>query len=122
MTEKRFTTTGNILHDGLANSKTITVETEEDAEILCGVLNDLNEKGELLDKITDIIASYEMKREQMNSLKKENKQLKQSVNNLKDTIIKITIAYQRKYDRTIVDLVDEVHDEDITDLIKELKE
>ena len=50
---------------------------------------------------------------------KENEQLKQSVNNLKDTIIKITIAYQRKYDRTIVDLVDEVHDEDITDLIKE---
>ena len=52
----------------------------------------------------------------------ENEQLKQSVNNLKDTIIKITIAYQRKYDRTIVDLVDEVHEEDITDLIKELKE
>ena len=52
----------------------------------------------------------------------ENEQLKQSVNNLKDTIIKITIAYQRKYDRTIVDLVDEVHDEDITDLIKELEE
>ena len=53
---------------------------------------------------------------------KENEQLKQSVNNLKDTIIKITIAYQRKYDRTIVDLVDEIHEEDITDLIKELKE
>lgn len=52
----------------------------------------------------------------------ENEQLKQSVNNLKDTIIKITIAYQRKYDRTIIDLVDEVHDEDITDLIKELEE
>lgn len=55
-------------------------------------------------------------------LKDENEQLKQSVNNLKDTIIKITIAYQRKYDRTIVDLVDEIHEEDITDLIKELKE
>ena len=52
----------------------------------------------------------------------ENEQLKQSVNNLKETILKITIAYQRKYDRTIVDLVDEVHDEDITDLIKELQE
>ena len=58
----------------------------------------------------------------LNGYDKENEQLKQSVNNLKDTIIKITIAYQRKYDRTIVDLVDEVHDEDITDLIKELKE
>lgn len=53
---------------------------------------------------------------------KENEQLKQSVNNLKDTIIKITIAYQRKYDRTIVKLVNEVHDEDITDVIKELQE
>ena len=58
----------------------------------------------------------------LNGYDKENEQLKQSVNNLKDTIIKITIAYQRKYDRTIVDLVDEVHDEDITDLIKELQE
>ena len=43
-------------------------------------------------------------------LKQDNKELKQSVNNLEDTIIKITIAYQRKYDRTIVDLVDEVGD------------
>ena len=60
--------------------------------------------------------------ELVNNLAEENEQLKQSVNNLKDTIIKITIAYQRKYDRTIVDLVDEIHDEDITDLIKELKE
>ena len=58
----------------------------------------------------------------LNHFAEENEQLKQSVNNLKDTIIKITIAYQRKYDRTIVDLVDEVHDEDITDLIKELQE
>ena len=56
-----------------------------------------------------------------NSLADENNQLKQSVNNLKDTILKITVAYHRKYDRTIVDLVDEVHDEDITDLIKELQ-
>lgn len=59
---------------------------------------------------------------ELNALVEENEKLKQSVNNLKDTIIKITIAYQRKYDRTIVDLVDEVHDEDITDLIKELQE
>ena len=60
--------------------------------------------------------------ERVVDLLNENEQLKQSVNNLKDTIIKITIAYQRKYDRTIVDLVDEVHDEDITDLINELQE
>ena len=60
--------------------------------------------------------------ELLNNLSEENEELKQSVSNLKDTIIKITIAYQRKYDRTIVDLVDEVHDEDITDLIKELQE
>ena len=55
-------------------------------------------------------------------LAKENEQLKQSVNNLKETILKITIAYQRKHDNTIVNLVDEVHEEDITDLIKELQE
>lgn len=60
--------------------------------------------------------------EENEDLKQENEELKQSVNNLKDTIIKITIAYQRKYDKTIVDLVHGVHDEDITDLIKELKE
>ena len=41
-----------------------------------------------------------------NEMAKENEKLKQSVNNLKDTIIKITIAYQRKYDRTIVDSTD----------------
>lgn len=57
-----------------------------------------------------------------NELSEENEQLKQSVNNLKETILKITIAYQRKHDNTIVNLVDEVHEEDITDLIKELKE
>lgn len=59
-------------------------------------------------------------REQNCQLEKENEQLKQSVSNLKDTIVKITIAYQRKYDRTIVKLVNEVYDEDISDLIKEL--
>ena len=68
----------------------------------------------LIDDNTEYVA-------EINQMHKENEQLKQSVNNLKDTIIKITIAYQRKYDRTIVDLVDEVHDEDITDLIKELE-
>lgn len=52
--EKRFTNTGNILHDALAKSKTIKVETIEDAEILCGVLNDLNYKAELFDKVMDI--------------------------------------------------------------------
>lgn len=58
----------------------------------------------------------------LNDLSNENELLKQSVNNLKETILKITIAYQRKYDRNIVDLVDEIHEEDINDLIKELKE
>lgn len=58
----------------------------------------------------------------LNALHEENEQLKQSVNNLKETILKITIAYQRKHDNTIINLVDEVHEEDITDLIKELKE
>ena len=86
------------------------------------VMNEFDE----VEYITDIV-DYEDRDfadfiEFANEMAKENEQLKQSVNNLKDTIIKITIAYQRKYDRTIVDLVDEVHEEDITDLIKELKE
>lgn len=80
------------------------------------------------DEDDDCFELYESKEDsqkvcdKLNNILDENEQLKQSVNNLKDTIIKITIAYQRKYDRTIVDLVDEVHDEDITDLIKELQE
>ena len=81
---------------------------------------------DLLNKLADENRQLKTKIKTYNDvhelLKADNQQLKQSVNNLKDTIIKITIAYQRKYDRTIVDLVDEVHDEDITDLIKELKE
>ena len=83
-----------------------------------GVVTSVNEE-ELVyvdkNELEQLIENYQQ-------LEKENEQLKKSVNNLKDTIIKITIAYQRKYDRAIVDLVDEVHDEDITDLIKELQE
>ena len=41
---------------------------------------------------------------------------------LKNTIIKITIAYQRKHDNTIVNLVDEVWGEDIEDLFIELNQ
>lgn len=86
------------------------------------VMNEFDE----VEYITDIVDCEDRDfadfMEFANEMAKENEQLKQSVNNLKDTIIKITIAYQRKYDRTIVDLVDEVHEEDITDLIKELKE
>ena len=52
--EKRFTHSENILHDALAKSKTIKVDTIEDAEILCDVLNDLNYKAELFDKVMDI--------------------------------------------------------------------
>ena len=70
-------------------------------------------------KLNELCVKYGF---EMGRLEEENEHLKKSVSNLKDTIIKITIAYQRKYDRTIVDLVDEVHDEDITDLIKELQE
>lgn len=83
-----------------------------------GVVTSVNEEELVyVDKmeLEQLLESYQQ-------LEKDNKELKQSVNNLKDTIIKITIAYQRKYDRTIVDLVDEIHDENITDLIKELKE
>ena len=94
------------------------------------LLNDLSEDNEYLEKrfkeeewhYDHIDEDRDAWRHKCQELEKENEQLKQSVNNLKDTILKITIAYQRKYDRTIVDLVDEVHDEDITDLIKELKE
>ena len=38
----------------------------------------------------------------------ENEQLKQSINDLKETIIKITTAYQRKHDNTLVNLIDEM--------------
>ena len=76
---------------------------------------------------TDTKTGYEFQcygevADMMNELADENEQLKQSVNNLKETIIKITIAFQRKHDSTIVDLVDEIHEEDISDLIKELME
>lgn len=80
------------------------------------------ENDQLKQAISDWKGSYDELYQDIEILEKENEQLKQSVNNLKDTIIKITIAYQRKYDRNIVDLVHEVHDEDITDLIKELSE
>ena len=50
-------------------------------------------------------------------LSDENEELKQSVNNLKDTIVTIGIAYQKKYGRTLVDLVDGTLEEDIIDLI-----
>ena len=56
--EKRFTNSENILYDALAKSKTIKVETIEDAEILCDVLNDLNYKAELFDKVMDITLDY----------------------------------------------------------------
>jgi len=101
MTEKRFTINSYSSYD------TTTIKDNSSTRVLSVIdcvdeLNYLNKVG--------------------NELYKKNEQLKQSVNNLKDTIIKITIAYQRKYDRTIVKLVNEVHDEDITDLIKELQE
>ena len=94
------------------------------------LLNNLSEDNEYLEKrfkeeewhYDHIDEDRDVWKYKCQELEKENEQLKQSVNNLKETIIKITIAYQRKYDRTIVDLVDEIHDEDITDLIKELKE
>ena len=82
-----------------------------------GVVTSVNEEELVyVDKmeLEQLIESYQQ-------LEKDNKELKQSVNNLKDTIIKITIAYQRKYDRNIVDLVDEIYEDDISDLIKELQ-
>lgn len=82
-----------------------------------GVVTSVNEEELVyVDKmeLEQLIESYQQ-------LENDNKELKQSVNNLKDTIIKITIAYQRKYDRNIVDLVDEIYEEDISDVIKELQ-
>ena len=82
----------------------------------------LNENEQLKNRIDNYNTALKNLQDLTERKINENEQLKESVNNLKETIIKITIAYQRKYDRTIVDLVDEVHDEDITDLIKELQE
>lgn len=42
----------------------------------------------------------------------ENEQLKQSINDLKETIIKITTAYQRKHNNTIVNMVHEMDEMD----------
>ena len=97
------------------------------AENLIAMLNGLTAKNKVLYKEIERLKTQNKdllytNANNMELLEKENEQLKQSVNNLKDTIIKITIAYQRKYDRNIVKLVHEVHDEDITDLIKELQE
>ena len=116
MTEKRFTVEDD------------DADIWEDNHFLAVAYNHINAKKitKRLNKLADENRQLKTKIKTYNDvhelLKADNQQLKQSVNNLKDTIIKITIAYQRKYDRTIVDLVDEVHDEDITDLIKELQE
>lgn len=42
------------------------------------------------------------------------------INDLKETIIKITHSYHQKHDNTIVNLVNEVYEEDIGDLFIEL--
>ena len=94
----------------------VTRDTFDYVGDVVGLLNGYDKENEQLKKDCTVLIYHNQ------DYRKENEQLKQSVNNLKDTIIKITIAYQRKYDRTIVDLVDEIHDEDITDLIKELQE
>jgi len=90
------------------------------------LFNGNNQLKQFFNKCEDEMQYYRSKSASLEegylAYQNENEQLKQSVNNLKETIIKITIAYQRKYDRNIVDLVHEVHDEDITDLIKELSE
>ena len=106
MTEKRF----EIVGENFTNVDVTTYIVEYgDGDDDCFELYESKEDSQ---KVCD----------KLNNILDENEQLKQSVNNLKETILKITIAYQRKYDGTIVDLVDEIHDEDITDLIKELKE
>ena len=92
------------------------------ADDFIDLLNELNDENDILKQQLKTKYIVNKQYEELQRLKEENEQLKQSVNNLKDTIIKITIAYQRKYDRNIVDLVHEVHDEDISDLINELKE
>lgn len=59
--------------------------------------------------------------ELLNKYYLENNELHQSINQLKETICKITSSVQRKYDNTVVNIVDEVYEEDISDLIKEIK-
>lgn len=130
MTEKRFTTDNGSNEDVCLVDNITGKEYESNFDDIVDLLNDLNDGNEKLKSenedlkidISVLYRHYDKYEKICTKLKRENEQLKQSVNNLKDTIIKITIAYQRKYDRTIVDLVDEVHEEDITGLIKELKE
>lgn len=122
MTEKRFYINGVGISDR-ERKRLYDLKTVDGFISVRDLLNELSEENEQLKSRVDYLdRSILTERSQIVKLQGENEQLKQSVNNLKDTIIKITLAYQRKYDRTIVDLVDEVHEEDITDLIKELKE
>lgn len=102
----------NIFFEGIDSAICLKGALEDTVDLL-NELYDENQRWEDL-SVED--------RTQIERLEEENNQLKQSVNNLKETIIKITIAYQRKYDRNIIDLVHEIHEEDISDLIKELKE
>lgn len=105
---------------------------KQDLEKLCENLNDLNDENEGLKQsyiqlkhrhslLHDVCVDAECDRDSYHkdvlSLEKENDELKQSVNNLKDTIVTIGIAYQKKHGGTLVDLVDEIHEEDIIDLI-----
>ena len=105
MTEKRFT-----IYVDSNNLKSLWDDERTEEEPLLWLT------------LSDRIGGIDNVCELLNKLNDENEQLKQSVNNLKETIIKITIAYQRKYDRNIVNLVHEIHEEDISDLIKELQE
>ena len=111
----------------MTENKRFSQKDEDDWEILdrnkhFAYAHSGYQAGKIIQELNELVETNRELYKENKELKKENRQLKQSVNNLKDTIIKITIAYQRKYDRSIVDLVHEVYDEDITDLIKELSE
>ena len=136
----------NPIYDSLEN-KEYNARYKKQREELCKLLNELNDECEFLeienkaleDGATKYAELYHKSLKENDKLKaickdhrdhaidfkadcvrleKENEELQQSVNNLKDTIVAIGIAYQKKHDGTLVDLVDGTLEEDIIDLIK----
>lgn len=89
MTEKRYYVNKKLLHENEVHDKR------------CHRFMDLNETVE-----------------HMNNEYWKYKQLKKSVENLKETIVKISTAYQKKYNDTIVNLVNE----DIDCFVPDLKD
>lgn len=93
MTGERFIVKGNWIEDKcIGKLLNIDFNTITDAVLCCDLLNQIEKEKRNNGKIA-------------NKYLEENELLKKSVNNLKDTIVTIGIAYQKKHDGTLVDLI-----------------